>query len=507
MTAIPMLDEEDCYLAAILDDPSGIELAEFCWIDEEQPDGCYRVWDFQWSWYRNEDTYQIDWAGRSLGKSVGIQMRAFAFPFNFPGQEMLVTAPELNHLRPVTDKIEHLILSHRLTRELLPRQRGNGINHQPQFQVHFTNNSRIISRLPQRDGKGVKGSCTAGTLVLTMTGHVPVEDVKVGDWVLTDRGRFRPVLDKYAYEAEVLTVAGAGHRGLGVSENHRFKARRNATPRKARDLGPSSWAIAESEELNRWYWASPTTFPDLPLPATPDGITDGVALLSLAGSYVADGCQLGTNKRGERTGVLFSDEEADIVRIEKVAHGLGYRTRRRASDTCPNMAIDSTSLAHWLDEHFGHRAEGKRLPLWLLSAPWAARATFLDGYLSGDGYWSEKKQRWEASTASKELAIGLKLLAQSLGLSTAYSWVDPKVTEICGVPLRKEPRRAHRIQINSHGHGHGIFEDNMLWGKIRSAKPAGRQMVYDLVVAEDHTYVGDGIVHLGSAFLPNGQEA
>lgn len=157
MSAIAALSEEECYLAAILDDPSGIELAEFCWIDEEQDDGCYRVWPFQWPLYRNEETFQIDWMGRSLGKSVGIQMRAFAFPFNYAGMEMLITAPELNHLRPVVDKIEHQILSHRLTREMLPKQRGNGINHQPQFQVHFANNARIISRLPNRDGRGVKG--------------------------------------------------------------------------------------------------------------------------------------------------------------------------------------------------------------------------------------------------------------------------------------------------------------------------------------------------------------
>lgn len=157
MTAIPELTEEEKYIAAIFDDPSGIELAELLWVDEEQPDRCFRVWDFQWAWYHNESVYQIDQAGRSLGKSMGIMMRAFAFPFNFPGQEMLITAPELNHLRPVTDKIENMIYANRLTRELLPSQRGNGINHQPQFQVRFINNARIISRLPNRDGRGVKG--------------------------------------------------------------------------------------------------------------------------------------------------------------------------------------------------------------------------------------------------------------------------------------------------------------------------------------------------------------
>ncbi len=157
MTAVAKLTDEECYLAAVLDDSSGIELAELTWVDEETPDRVYRCWDFQWPLYRNESTYQIDQCGRSLGKTVGIIMRAYAFPFAHPGQEMLVTAPELNHLRPVTDKIETLFTTTRLGKEMLPNIKGNGINHQPQFQARFRNNARILSRLPNRDGKGVKG--------------------------------------------------------------------------------------------------------------------------------------------------------------------------------------------------------------------------------------------------------------------------------------------------------------------------------------------------------------
>lgn len=154
-----MLDEDEAYLAAILDDPTGIELAEFCWIDETpgKADPCFRVWDFQWSWYHNEATYQIDQAGRSLGKSMGILMRSFAFPFNYPGQEMLITAPELNHLGPIVDKLEDKLLTIRLGREMLPKRKGGGIKHQPQFQASFQNGAVIMGRLPQKDGKGVKG--------------------------------------------------------------------------------------------------------------------------------------------------------------------------------------------------------------------------------------------------------------------------------------------------------------------------------------------------------------
>lgn len=159
MSAIAMLDEDEMYLLAILDDASGIELAEFSWTDETpgKSDPCYRVWDYQWPWYHNEATFQIDQAGRSLGKSQGILMRAFAFPFNYEGQEMLITAPELNHLGPIVDKVENKFLTIRLGREMLPRVKGGGIKHQPQFQATFTNGAVIMGRLPQRDGKGVKG--------------------------------------------------------------------------------------------------------------------------------------------------------------------------------------------------------------------------------------------------------------------------------------------------------------------------------------------------------------
>lgn len=153
------LDEEECYLLAILDDPSGIELAEFCFLDEEpgKADPCFRVRDYQWAWWTNEERYQIDHCSRDVGKSQGIQLRAFAFPFNFPGQEMLVTAPELNHLSPIVDKIEKLFLRVRLGREMLPPRKGGGIKHQPQFQMTFVNGAVIMGRLPNRDGRGVKG--------------------------------------------------------------------------------------------------------------------------------------------------------------------------------------------------------------------------------------------------------------------------------------------------------------------------------------------------------------
>jgi hypothetical protein len=160
VSVIAKLTDEECYLIGLMDDPSGIDLAEFMFIDETpgKEDPCFRLWDFQWSWYRCEETFQIDQAGRSLGKSMGIIMRAHAFPFCYPRQEMLITAPELNHLDPLTTKIEEkFIHGSRFSRAMLPKQKGGGIKHQPQFHATFINGAQIMGRLPNRDGRGVKG--------------------------------------------------------------------------------------------------------------------------------------------------------------------------------------------------------------------------------------------------------------------------------------------------------------------------------------------------------------
>lgn len=158
MAVLEALTDEECALYAIITDESGIDLAEFCWKDDSSPNGVWRAWAYQWSWWRETNKLSVDCCARSVGKSVSLQLSGFAFPFVRPNQEMLITAPELVHLQPVTQAIESRILSVRLARELLDKKnRGTGFTHQP-FGASFSNGSRILGRIPQRDGKGVKGT-------------------------------------------------------------------------------------------------------------------------------------------------------------------------------------------------------------------------------------------------------------------------------------------------------------------------------------------------------------
>lgn len=155
MSVVEALTEEECYLWALMQDPCGLDLAEFVWHDQEREDGCFRAFPHQWNWWRSTDPLQIDQCARSVGKSLSIKVRAFAFPFLFPGQEMVVTAPEGNHLDAITDLIETTFFSSRLGHEMMQVGRSR-VKHKP-FHMNFRNGARIMGRIPQRDGKGVKG--------------------------------------------------------------------------------------------------------------------------------------------------------------------------------------------------------------------------------------------------------------------------------------------------------------------------------------------------------------
>src|SRR5438270_297010 len=163
MAVLEALTPGEMALISLLQDPSGIDIAEFIWRDPDakndqgKRDNLFRCWSYQYPWYRNNAKKQIDQCGRAIGKSVGIQMRAFAFPFLNPGNDMLISAPEMIHLDPVTKNIEDRLLSTRISREMLyTKGQATGLTHRP-FEAKFVNGAKIIGRIPQKDGKGVKG--------------------------------------------------------------------------------------------------------------------------------------------------------------------------------------------------------------------------------------------------------------------------------------------------------------------------------------------------------------
>lgn len=298
MAILEDLTEEEAYLWSIISDSSGLDLGEFCIVDElndhvdeaKGQDGsyCFRAWPFQWPWWRDDSPRVIDQGSRSLGKSWSIKFRAMAFAFNYPGSEMLITAPEGVHLDAITDAIEGMILNNQIPAEMIVKGR-QGFKHRP-FVATFQNGAHIIGRIPQRDGRGVKGCVSRDALILTKRGLIPAGDVVVGDEAWSHLCRWSPVIQVDSFEDEAYRVTGGGSKPQIVNSRHRFYGRRNLP--EGAGLSGLTWSTLD--RLEGFYWAADVgdgrlvCFPVES--ARPTGTVEAFAnIVTEDHSYVADG--------------------------------------------------------------------------------------------------------------------------------------------------------------------------------------------------------------------------
>ena len=344
----------------------------------------------------------------------------------------------------------------------------------------------------------------AGTMVLTRRGYVPIETIGVGDEVLTHELRWRRVSSTMSTRKPVLTLRGHGHPGLRVSAEHPFLARRSQ-PHKGGpwSLGPAAWTPAGTLGKGA-YWASPTRFPVDGAPAIPvyrgRSLEMSPELLWLAGRYVADGWTRLTSTRPELV-ITCGRHEVEGLR-ERLnawpregarcgADELAWTERETV--TAYQFATSHRGLVEWLREHFGHRAEAKRVPGWALGMGEELRRSLLEGYLSGDG-WSGQGLV-EATTVSKALAFGIKALASTLGFTAAVYWrANTPVIQGRRVNARPSWHVRWRADLDPK-HRQTVREEGLEWAPVRDLKEeVDVEEVFNLSVEEDESYIADGIV-------------
>lgn len=562
MAVLERLTEEEAALVAILTDPSGSELAEFAYRDDQSYGGRYRLWDMQWPYYHCAEKYQVDASGRGVGKSVSAVLRACAFVFNFPGQEMLVTAPELSHLSLVTDKVEENLLKYRILKEMLKdggrNAKANGIRKSPHWQVTFSNSAKILSRLPGRTGKGVKGPhplaieldelqdfprrgfteltetikiseegaiwrcIAAGQLVLTRDGWIPIEKVQVGQEVWTHQARWKPVLNVFDNGfQDCVSVSGQGHFGLEMTPNHKVwgaaSRRQKVGGRSVRVLGAPSFRPLEDLAAAGARWASPTSLRvDLSVPPmvrkprsrhaqTVD--TTDPRWLWLYGLYLAEGyaCDFPVAGGGTSRRVHWCVNDVEAAHVEGVLASLGLASHRYAQGRSVKVVLNGQQAHDWLTENAGRLATEKSLAGWVFGLDEDGRRAVLDGALYGDGSWSERRQRWEYGTSSRALAFDVKMLAQTLG-AVANVRLQPAHQSV--IEGRTVWTKDHYVvQITEpRPKTQTMLEGGMAWGTVRpqDVQEVGQRHVYDLEVQDDHSYVVEGVVVSNCHGVSNG---
>lgn len=355
-----------------------------------------------------------------------------------------------------------------------------------------------------------------GTLILCRDGLKDISEVKEGDEVFTHRSRWRRVVEVMKRQAYTLTVKGHGHFGLRTTAEHPFwtveptEKWDNDCRNYVKVFSSPKWT--DAWELKGKYWATPTFFPSEQIPpferesyerGLPNVATP--AFFWFLGVWLGDGWVTSSQRKdrpeGQKTAFVrvCAPEGEDANELERRLRAAGLtvtRSKDSRESRLVKFVVSSKPLVRWLRKHFGEYCHGKKIPGWLLGADESLRRAFLDGYVWADGCDARKSGglHYRATTINKGIALGVRLLACSLGYSVGWSRTEmPSTTVIEGRTVTQQAQ--HQIQMYGNSRQTRVFGDHR-FGPVRSVEPNQGPMetVYNFEVEEDNSYVADGIV-------------
>ena len=396
----------------------------------------------------------------------------------------------------------------------------HGIKHKPYLQ-NFKNGARIMGRIPQRDGRGVKGvhpavllldeACFTGdTLILTERGQVPIKDVLVGDRVLTHKGNWKRVLGNYDKgEREVVSVKGQGHWGLRCTPNHHFWGKRildwhdRKNQHGMKEVSEFTWIPADELE-NAALWASPMTVPwEGEVPTTIQSKRGDISILTTdfmwcLGLYAAEGSTSSSygsgGKENKSTWSIHVNEVTEVVDRLRQAGLAPLVQPVQNTANCMNVVCCGVDLAGFLDEHIGVGCYNKKVPGWVYGLSSELRSAFFEGVMYGDGCKSYDARythvRDRLSTTSRLLAVGVKLLALSLGKFVSIHYREGGSCSIRGKMFTSGPS----WEVVTNDSGQGLTDEGVRLTKVKHVRIDGLERVYDLEVEDDHSFIADGII-------------
>ena len=325
-----------------------------------------------------------------------------------------------------------------------------------------------------------------GSLVLTLDGYKPIQNVSVGDLVLTHKGRWRAVqVVKNTGVRPVITIKAQGVPGLTLTPDHKLWTR---------EVGTNAWAIAHSRKAAKkatpaWV-ESKDTVGSYINQQTPESEFFEISAqeLWLIGRWIADG------HRETRGGYTISVGEEKLDIFKSIARSYAGCERKLAATQIRLRGLSKTAL--YLLEMCGNGAENKEFPACVFGFAKEQARVILDGYLSGDGHYLAARNRWTASSVSKNLALGISMLAQVAygAIASVYAGRAAGTTIIQGRTVNTKQDWIICFDIPEESRAKPFIDDGGAWKKVRSATDAGEAETWCLRVEEDESFTAEGCV-------------
>jgi ribonucleoside-diphosphate reductase alpha chain len=376
-----------------------------------------------------------------------------------------------------------------------------------------------------------------GTRISLRDGFKSIEKIEPGDIVLTHEGRFRSVTDTMQRQVEEdlvrMRITKLTATDLVATANHPILAvRKGATEPawiNAGDLSKGDYVVvggARSNDvvpelidlaagLTDNYQVDKTTITTRNAPHRPTmrRYLDlaSPASMRLLGRWLGDGSVLHESRDGTTSGIgyVFNAEDtegiADTAHLMEEMFGVTANTEFAKGQQTAHLRYIRRPIGQWFSTTFGEGFSGKSIPRFVFDLPREHRIQLLVGLYAADGCIHRVKNYvgLNFDHSNRELAEGVWRLARSLGYA-------PSIT---GGDIRPGGTTPHyRVQISARdgidlakacgmtpqepgsGREMRLADGSVAYPVSRVTRQSFFGTVYNFQVAEDESYVADGIV-------------
>jgi thymidylate synthase len=356
---------------------------------------------------------------------------------------------------------------------------------------------------------------SAGTLVLTDRGYIPIEKVTVEDKLISHTGELRNV-----NQVHVTNYKGIMHHisteyrpfAIKTTPEHPFYLKKQeygsyrptCRDLKTSDLEPGIWVKAEHvrkgdfigfpiNKKSNIYSFEYEKKVNQYTKKTFSWILDNPEYWFTFGYYLGDGWLDWSENGKYRFYMVFNDRDMREVypRITKVVKLSEVKTR---STGCKKF--EGRNFEWWsLLKDFGHLAHNKRIPEWVHDAPKNLIKKFIEGYIAADGCKTMKHKLICATTTSPHIAFGMQRLYSKLNHIVGVRYQIKPKTHIIEDRVVNQRNLYHIDKnLNSTKRTSSHIEDGYVWFAVKSTLPKiKKELVYNFDVDVDHTYIVENL--------------
>ena len=356
---------------------------------------------------------------------------------------------------------------------------------------------------------------TGDSLVLTDNGYKRIDEINIGDMVLTHTNRYKKVTNVFNQGIkDIVNIKGMAIHNIKTTENHKFLTRERYRSwnnnRRSYDRLFRAPEWVEAKDLSRDHYLGLAINQESKLPSW-DGYTNswdtghGIKthhtnfikpLLGnnnfwwLMGRYVADGWHR------SQGGIIIAVSDSKLEEFENRVNGLfDYNISKERTANKIHIPIKELEL---FTEQFGYYAHGKKVSPEVLNLPVNLLKSFIEGYFSGDGSYSEDAKLYKCTTTSEELiyAIGQCIAKVYRRPYSIYKTNRPDTYVIEGRTVNQRDIYSLHFKMTAGKQDQAFYEDGHIWFPFSDLENSGKETVYDIEVEDDHSFtVLNTIVH------------